>query len=108
MGKVFEMRESIPSPVEIIPLDNLKTGVLWSDGQHYVYHNQDLRAACTCASCHGKRTTLHSLDPETIPPDIHYTNYHMVGNYGIKFDWSDGNNTGIYSYESFKYLNPVI
>ena len=33
--------------------------------------------------------------------------YPLIGNYGIKFDWSDGHNTGIYSYESFRNLDPV-
>ena len=64
----------------------------------------DLRAACHCASCIDEGTSQQLLDPNSIPADIHFKSFTKVGNYGIKFNWSDGHNTGIYSYESLRDL----
>jgi ATP-binding protein involved in chromosome partitioning len=99
-----DMKTMAPSPIEIIPMEDNKTGILWSDGQHHVYANRDLRAACHCASCIDEWTSKQLLDPDSIPQDIHFKSYSKVGNYGIKFNWSDGHNTGIYSYDTLREL----
>lgn len=98
------VKNMVPTPVEVIPMEDLQTGILWSDGHHSVYPNRTLRAACHCASCVDEWTSKPILDPQSIPKDIHFKSYTRVGNYGIKFNWSDGHNTGIYSYDALRQM----
>jgi ATP-binding protein involved in chromosome partitioning len=44
------------------------------------------------------------LDPKTIRSDVSPQKIVSIGNYAIKFDWSDGHNSGIYSFESLRAL----
>ena len=44
------------------------------------------------------------LDPATVPEDVRPVNIKSVGNYAISIVWSDGHDTGIYSYEKLKQL----
>ncbi len=44
------------------------------------------------------------LDPTTVPGDVAPRAITSVGNYAIRFNWDDGHNTGIYSYEYLRAL----
>jgi DUF971 family protein len=72
--------------------------VEWRDGVVSHYPFRSLRDACPCASCVDELTGRKVLDPSTIPADIHVARAEYVGNYAIRIDWSDGHNTGIYSF----------
>lgn len=63
-----------------------------------------LRQACRCAHCIDERTGQPTLDPETIPTGVSVTNMRPVGNYAIAFTFTDGHDTGIYSW---KYLREI-
>lgn len=39
------------------------------------------------------------IDPEKIPNDVRPTEMSFSGNYALKFAWSDGHNTGLYTWE---------
>jgi DUF971 family protein len=39
------------------------------------------------------------LDPATVPADIRPMSLALVGAYGLKVAWSDGHDTGIYTFE---------
>ena len=41
------------------------------------------------------------LDPPAIPDSLEFRNIGIVGRYALNFDFSDGHDTGIFS---FKYL----
>ena len=78
----------------------------WSDGQRLVYTYQQLRDACPCATCREKRSAPkkeeESLFPilsaeEAQPMTIAGMNPVGVYAYGIRF--SDGHDTGIFSFE---------
>ena len=70
----------------------------WRDGTTTHYSLFTLRNACPCASCVEEMTGRKTLDPKSIPADIHIGKAEYVGHYGIRINWSDGHNTGIYSF----------
>jgi DUF971 family protein len=44
------------------------------------------------------------LEPQTISDDLTISDISIVGRYALNFRWSDGHDTGIYS---FQYLREV-
>ncbi len=73
--------------------------VTW-DGSHVSrFPARELRLACPCATCRDEFTSSVLLDPASVPQDIRALQVWLVGNYAIKIRWSDGHDTGIYTYE---------
>jgi ATP-binding protein involved in chromosome partitioning len=65
-----------------------------------------LRLACPCAACVEEMSGRPLLDPATVPADITPLRLSLVGAYGLKVNWSDGHNTGIYTYDRLLALCP--
>ena len=78
--------------------------VQWPDGHHGRYPLKHLRESCACAHCVHELTGEQLLDPRSIPPDIHIQNMSLVGNYALKIEWSDGHDTGLYSWDRLRQL----
>ena len=83
-------------PVEVKnDRENGRLLIKWDDGSRLEYALDDLRNACPCAGCRG-----HSPG-EVEPPHakgVTITGIHEVGSYALRFDWSDGHATGIYTW----------
>lgn len=73
-------------------------GITWTDGHHGVYPVRVLRQHCPCAACTDEWTGEVRLDPEDIPLFIRLEDVAEVGRYALQFTWSDGHNSGIYSF----------
>ena len=65
---------------------------------------KDLRDACRCAGCIDELTGKKTLDKNTIPDDIGIEDPDLVGHYGDRFAWTDGHDTGIYTWERIRAL----
>jgi len=89
-------------PKDIVFADDLK--VDWKDGAESRYPLFGLRDACPCAGCVDEVTGRKVLDPKSIPPDIHILRAEYVGHYALRLFWSDGHNSGIYT---FAYLREL-
>lgn len=76
----------------------------WSDGVVSRYGVFDLRCRCPCAGCVDEMTGQRTLDPKTITEDVRPIHLSSVGNYAISIVWSDGHDTGIYSYTRLREL----
>jgi DUF971 family protein len=87
-----------------IKASEAKITIAWSDGHQSAYYGRDLRLACWCAACVDEWSHESLVKPERIPPDIKPLAIEVMGNYALHFDWSDGHNTGIYTYD---YLREV-
>ena len=70
------------------------------------YAARALRLACHCAMCREEMSGRPLLDPATVPLGIEADTISLVGSYGIKIRWSDGHDTGIYTYEYLMALCP--
>lgn len=79
----------------------------WSDGERSEYSLGQLRKNCPCAECRSERDK-QSANPLKIlksdPSSLRVVSAELVGNYAIRFDWSDGHNTGIFD---FRYLRAL-
>ncbi|MFI5399482.1 MAG: DUF971 domain-containing protein [SAR324 cluster bacterium] len=81
--------------------------VEWKDGVVSRFPLFELRDACPCAGCVDELTGRKTLDRKSIPADIHIKKCEYVGNYAIRIDWSDGHNSGIYSFRFLRDLHDL-
>ena len=89
-------------PETILARDDLY--ILWKDGHESRYPFFMLRDSCPCASCIDEMTGEKTLKTTEIPSNIRIRQSEYIGNYALRINWSDGHNTGLYS---FKYLRAL-
>jgi ATP-binding protein involved in chromosome partitioning len=78
--------------------------MLWEDGHRDDFDVRDLRLACRCALCIEEMSGRKLLDPKTVRPDVSPRQIVSVGNYAIGFDWNDGHNSGIHSFNDLRAM----
>jgi len=75
----------------------------WDGSGHQgFYRGRALRLACPCAGCVEEMTGRPLLDPAGVPEDVRPLSVALVGAYGIRIQWSDGHQTGIYTFERLR------
>jgi len=77
----------------------------WGDEQQSVFSFWNLRCACRCARCVDEMTGKQILDPQTVPSDIQLESAELVGNYALRIRWSDGHDTGLFTWDHFAELS---
>jgi|SoiMethySBSTD1v2_1073268.scaffolds.fasta_scaffold454386_2 ATP-binding protein involved in chromosome partitioning len=90
------------APRRFEQVDARTLGVEWTDGHQSRYVVRDLRLACPCAHCIQEWTGQVMVDPATISADVHPLELEPVGSYGLRIRWSDGHDTGIYTYDRLR------
>src|SRR2546423_8127062 len=103
MADVAQRRQAI-EPTEISQEGNAGLRITWSDSRVCEYDAARLRRACPCAQCVNEWTGERTLKPEVIPDEVEIKYVSIVGRYALNFRWSDGHETGIYS---FQYLRDL-
>jgi DUF971 family protein len=87
----------------------------WKDRHHSEYPLAHLRDACPCASCTGAHGTEPQKSSYSVPAQdpfpmykavLKMLNVEQVGAYAMRIDWSDGHNTGIYSFDYLRHICP--
>lgn len=91
-------------PREISQESETQVRITWADGRVCDYDAAWLRRSCPCAQCVNEWTGERTLTPEMISEDLEIGDISVVGRYALNFRWSDGHETGIYS---FKYLREL-
>ncbi|HYG69448.1 MAG TPA: DUF971 domain-containing protein [Anaeromyxobacteraceae bacterium] len=79
--------------------------IAWPGGVEATISAFTLRDACPCAQCIDESTGKKTLNPDTIPRDIHVESVEGVGNYAVKFNWSDGHGTGLYAWNTLRRVS---
>jgi len=57
-----------------------------------------------CARCVDEITGERIVDIEGLDPNISIRDLQLVGNYALKIRWSDGHDTGLYTWEHLRRL----
>jgi DUF971 family protein len=90
----------------------------WKDHHRSEYSLALLRDECPCATCTGahgtpaQKSNYSAEEPaagDLFPmykPTFRMNDVEAVGGYAIRMSWSDGHNTGIYSFDHLRHICP--
>ena len=103
-----------PKKVRVMKTEGTGVAIEWKDGHASEWNFAWLRNACPCATCHEEREQSGRKPGEAKPkpktllvmyePPVRPVEVTPVGKYAMKFKWTDGHESGIYSWE---YLRRV-
>ncbi len=103
------MTSILPTKLEL--LEDSKLLIAWSDGHVRHYAFRELRDCCPCATCREQRKAPQPLLPvltaEQAQP-LNILGMKPVGNYAYSINFSDGHDTGIYSFTTLLELGEVV
>lgn len=87
-------------------IDRVPEGIriAWNDGSEFVYSARFLRESCPCAVC--RETPGHPSPQPISAQSVSLKSAHPIGRYALQFIFSDGHDTGIYSYEYLRKIGP--
>lgn len=95
------------SPANIQIIGN-EIAIAWNDGQESFLTFAELRAASPSAENQGERDILGvkhgGVEGRQDHASVQVLRWQQIGNYAFRFDFSDGHNSGIYSYEYLRRL----
>ncbi len=102
------------TPTELKRLDDQTLLITWSDGQRKRYAVSDLRKSCPCVMCRNERKAaehapqqLTILAPTELAP-LKIDRMALAGNYAYRITFSDGHNTGLFTFEHLRQLGEVV
>jgi ATP-binding protein involved in chromosome partitioning len=95
-------------PIEIVGRGQDEVRIVWDEGHEGTYAARDLRLRCRCAMCIHEFTGEKLLDPAKVPADIRVTEMELVGNYGLRIEFSDRHATGIYRFRDLLERCPCV
>ncbi len=96
-------------PERLMSLDHDGAALLlgWGDGRQGRLAPRDLRIDCACAKCRNEVSGERMLDPDGVPLDVRVTRIWSVGNYALGMAFSDGHDTGIYTFKALRAMQNV-
>ncbi len=103
MNDAAQRRQAI-EPREISQENDTQVRITWADDKVCDYQAATLRRACPCAQCVNEWTGERTLRAESVSDEVEIKDLSIVGRYALNFRWSDGHETGIYS---FQYLRDL-
>jgi DUF971 family protein len=101
---------AMPHPTRIEAIGT-EIALLWSDGAESYLPMERLRAWSPSAENTGERDLLGKQYGGTDQkhfPGVTVSGWRMIGGYAVQFDFSDGHNTGIYSWEYLRKLTEYV
>ncbi len=105
--------EACPTTLQIIEPDGLL--IQWSDGQKRQYGFAELRMNCPCATCREKKVSPAAEPTASLPvlslqeaQPVRVSSMKPVGNYAYAIDFSDGHDSGIFTFEHLRELGHEI
>ena len=82
--------------------------VKWQNKQESVFSFLLLRKLCPCAFCSGEKDVFgntYAGPSQKTDKNIKITKYSLIGNYGVRFFFSDNHSDGIYTFDFLKKLD---
>lgn len=92
-------------PLQIIEESAHRVSIKWSDDSETAYSAAVLRRSCPCASCVNEWTGQKILNDDQIGDNLSFTHISIVGRYALNFHFSDGHDTGIFSFDYLRKLS---
>ncbi len=92
-------------PTQIIEESDREVSIKWSDDAETIYNAAQLRRACPCAGCVNEWTGEKIIRDESVSDDLTFSRFTIVGRYALNFIFSDGHDTGIFSYKFLRDLS---
>jgi len=101
MGLLDKLKPQTPQPK---PTDLAfdKDGQLlvrWDDGKESKFAPKWLRARCPCAECVEEWSGKRVVGDGQVREDVRARGMNQIGRYAMQIEWTDGHNTGIYSWD---------
>ena len=93
-----------PTNVQLI---GEEVAIVWDDGAESYFTFEKLRAASPSAETAGERDIFGRQYGGHGPKKfsgVRVLGWRQVGNYALRFDFSDGHNTGLYAYDYLRKL----
>jgi DUF971 family protein len=91
-------------PVQIVEESDSEVSIKWSDDAETRYSAVQLRRACPCAGCINEWTGERMLKDDDVAEDMTFSRIAIVGRYALNFNFSDGHDTGIFSFTFLREL----
>ena len=95
-------------PVQIVEESDSEVSIKWSDDSESRYTAVQLRRSCPCAGCVDEWTGKKTLKDQSVPADLTFKHTSIVGRYALNFHFSDGHETGIFSFNYLRDLNQTV
>ncbi|HVU17641.1 MAG TPA: DUF971 domain-containing protein [Candidatus Didemnitutus sp.] len=92
---------------EEVQLIGTEVAIRWNDGRESFITFATLRAASPSAETRGERDIFGHQYGGDAPKNfvgVEVLGWERVGNYALRFDFSDSHRTGLYSYELLRQL----
>ncbi|HAR00010.1 DUF971 domain-containing protein [Verrucomicrobia bacterium] len=92
---------------EQLDLIGNEVAIKWNDGSENFFNMEQLRAASPSAENKGEPDlfgNIHGASSQTEFPGVKVIGWTPIGGYAIRFDFSDGHRTGLYSFDYLKRL----
>ncbi len=105
-----------PAKVRVHKTEGTGMEIDWRDGHRSAWTFAFLRDACPCATCHeereksGRAPGIPKPKPTTLLPLYEAPARPLeatpVGKYALRFKWTDGHESGIYSWDYLRKVCP--
>jgi len=95
------------SPARLELIGN-EVAIIWGDGHEQFIAMEKLRAASPSAENTGERDLLGRQIGGTNQkhfPGVTVRDWRIIGGYAVQFDFSDGHNTGLYTFDYLRALD---
>ena len=92
-------------PTQIVEESKNEISIHWSDGSETKYDAAQLRRNCPCAGCIDEWTGKKILTDDSVSSDLSFDHISIVGRYALNFHFSDGHETGIFSFDYLRKLS---
>lgn len=95
---------NLPTNIQIV---GNEVAIVWDDGVESYFEFERLRTASPSAETQGERDILgvqYGGDGPRKFPGVTVLGWEQVGNYALRFDFSDGHRTGLYSFDYLRKL----
>jgi len=101
------LRPRMKNPVNI-QLIGEEVAIVWDDGSESYFTGERLRAASPSAETQGERDIFgnqYGGGGAKKFAGVQVTGWERIGNYALRFDFSDGHRTGLYSFDYLRKLS---